>query len=41
MARADIHLMREWGMVCEDPDCEATHVNLDDLPDIPQFIEDS
>lgn len=40
MGKPDIHLMREWGLICEDPDCEATHTDIDDLPDTGIFVED-
>ena len=41
MSAADIHLMREWGYICEDPACTATHVDAESLSEAPLFIEDA
>jgi hypothetical protein len=27
-------LLRQWGLLCEDPDCTATHVDAETLPEI-------
>jgi len=38
MKKEDIDLMRDMGLLCEDPDCEATHVDIETLPEVV-FVE--
>lgn len=39
MSEQDIELLREFGYLCEDPDCEASHVDVASIPEVT-FVED-